>query len=336
MQPEKAGFFNEVKKVAKQIAALPVALTNVNYGDLNFNEIHHEIAAIQQVARDIELAKVEWLSPSVLNSLREPLKQCHHILNRIISFVGTRNDSPKEHQELVELARNRAETLMDIAAPALAYTLIVGGNLLLHHQQQVEVLAARAQAVQQETETLRLRMINAATEADGALKEVRGSAARAGIGVYISTFAREANVREREARFWLAISGVAAAFGLAAILTLFVRYEIPADAKSGSLVQLVLLRIVVVTFVSFLPLWCIRNYRNQRHLGIVNRHRETALATFQTFVAATTDEGTRNAVLLEATRCIFAPAQTGYLGGDESMPTDRVLEIVKTAIGKDG
>jgi len=53
-------------------------------------------------------------------------------------------------------------------------------------------------------------------------------------------------------------------------------------------------------------------------------------------VKASEDEQMKNAVLLEATHCIFAPAVTGYLGAEEENPSNRIVEILKTVGGSAG
>lgn len=63
----------------------------------------------------------------------------------------------------------------------------------------------------------------------------------------------------------------------------------------------------------------------------MNRHRAIALGTFETFVAGTSDDVTKNAILMEATRSIFAPVQTGYVAGDDDNSIGRVVEVVELA-----
>ena len=81
---------------------------------------------------------------------------------------------------------------------------------------------------------------------------------------------------------------------------------------------------------SYLTVWAARNYRAHRHLQVVNEHRQKALTTFDMFAAAAKDEATKNFVLVEVTRCIFAPTSTGYSGEEPAGPADRIIEIVKT------
>ena len=75
--------------------------------------------------------------------------------------------------------------------------------------------------------------------------------------------------------------------------------------------------------------------RAHRHNEVVNRHRQNALSSFETFVAAArADEQTKNAVLLEATRSIFALQPTGYDSTDaESAGSSQLIEVMRTLPG---
>jgi hypothetical protein len=81
--------------------------------------------------------------------------------------------------------------------------------------------------------------------------------------------------------------------------------------------------------------WCGKSYRAYRHNAVVNRHRQNALATFEAFAKAASDAETKNAVLLQATQCIFSPQQTGYVSGEPETAMPQVLEIVRN-VGKSG
>ena len=71
-------------------------------------------------------------------------------------------------------------------------------------------------------------------------------------------------------------------------------------------------------------------YRAHRHNFVINRHRLNALSTFEAFAKATDDQQIKNAVLLQATQCIFGPQPTGYISGEsESEGYPQILEIVR-------
>ena len=120
-------------------------------------------------------------------------------------------------------------------------------------------------------------------------------------------------------------------------LYLYVRDLHVAPAETTlALISTVFPRLITVTLLSTALIFCIRNFSAMMHNLIVNRHRQTALTTFKTFVNSTDDLGTRNAVLVQSTQAIFAPQPSGYLKADTEMPQmNQVTEIVRGVTGKD-
>ena len=117
---------------------------------------------------------------------------------------------------------------------------------------------------------------------------------------------------------------------LVAIASIFLLLPTGTLGDPGT-VQRIITKLVIISIFYFAALWASRNYRSHRHLSVVNKHRQSALSTFETFVKAANDDQTKNAVLLEATHCIFSPAVSGYLGAEEEGPANRIIEILKTA-----
>lgn len=78
----------------------------------------------------------------------------------------------------------------------------------------------------------------------------------------------------------------------------------------------------------------IKNYTAEKHLEVINTHRQNALETFDTFVAAAEgNRDTRDQVLLAATRAIFEANQSGYLstktsGSDSASPVQQIIKEV--------
>lgn len=74
-----------------------------------------------------------------------------------------------------------------------------------------------------------------------------------------------------------------------------------------------------------------RIYKALKHQITVNKHRANALKTFQAFVKAASNDNTRDAVLIETTRSIFANSPSGYLDTTDasSDSNTKILEIIK-------
>jgi hypothetical protein len=95
------------------------------------------------------------------------------------------------------------------------------------------------------------------------------------------------------------------------------------------LVQIVVGKLLGLGVLYYLLVLAARSYRANAHLAAVNRHRATALQVFSTFADSSSDEQTKNAVLLETTRCIYSHTSTGFLSGEEPSSPVQVVEILK-------
>lgn len=95
-------------------------------------------------------------------------------------------------------------------------------------------------------------------------------------------------------------------------------------------------RLIRVTLLLTAFVFCLKNFSALSHNYIVNRHRATALSTFQTFVTGSRDEQVRNAILLQASQSIFSAQPSGFLKGDSDSPqVTPVYEIAKTLVSKE-
>ncbi|HUO14726.1 MAG TPA: hypothetical protein VMX38_07050 [Verrucomicrobiae bacterium] len=114
--------------------------------------------------------------------------------------------------------------------------------------------------------------------------------------------------------------------------------EKSAPAENAAVtVQLALAKIIAFSILLSAVLWSGRIYRAHRHNYVVNKHRQNALSTFEAFAKATEgDNATKNAVLLQATQCIFSPQTTGYLPQEkEPEGSTQILEVIRgVASGK--
>ncbi len=99
-------------------------------------------------------------------------------------------------------------------------------------------------------------------------------------------------------------------------------------------VRAAIARVVILSFLFYGAIWAGRMYRAERHLYIVNKHRALALSTFETFVGGVHEQAIKDAVLLEATRCIFGPSPSGYLGRDEDISASRTIEVARASFGE--
>jgi heme/copper-type cytochrome/quinol oxidase subunit 2 len=160
-------------------------------------------------------------------------------------------------------------------------------------------------------------------------------------------FEQEALNHKRSANRWLfftilfvVLAGVAASvnFVKAQELAAHAFSSKTADAKPegfvGLEIQLTVAKLIILSILLSAGIWAGRVYKAHRHNFVINRHRRNALSTFQTFATGTSDPQIKNAVLLQATTCIFGPQNTGYINQEkESDAYPQILEIVR-GVGK--
>ena len=173
-------------------------------------------------------------------------------------------------------------------------------------------------------------------EAEDVLALVRKTAAEHGVSQQASYFRQEAEDHEKKAATWRwLIVGSAAVLGLYAIATLFL-HKIPSikPADHYELIQLAISKILIFGVLSFMLYLATKNYLAHKHNGVVNRHRQNALLTYEALVKAAKDTANKEVILTHASACIFAPQDTGYTGGPstEGPAAKSVVELLSSRV----
>ena len=172
-----------------------------------------------------------------------------------------------------------------------------------------------------------------------ALQKVRQAAAEAGVAQHAIHFQQEAESHRKQSRLWLAAAALfAGGIVLYATYSLEIQlHDIALSLPTAALVPIAVARILVISILSYGLLFCARNYGASRHNFIINRHRQNALSSFETFVKASGDVQTKDAVLLQATQSIFIPQPSGYLKVEGDLqPSGQIIEAMCADHQNDG
>lgn len=159
----------------------------------------------------------------------------------------------------------------------------------------------------------------------------REAAGTVGVSKYGNIFQLAANAHTKSASTWLLASWVLVlvAFVLA-IYSLWKPIPIPPDfTGNGAIIYIVVSKGIIASFLFVAIALSVRNHRAHRHNSVVNAHRQNALTTFETFVGASTDTATKDAVLIKASETVFGPVSSGYLGSEKDHSSPQLLEIVR-------
>ena len=268
----------------------------------------------------------------VTRLVEEARSQTERIVKEANSQTARQRDIAKatvaETERIVEEADSQTAQQRDIAKATVAET-----------ERIVEEARSALKSIQSiaAAETAQQRDIAKATvaeteriveEARSVLKSIQSIAAEAGVGQQSTVFGDQATNDRSTSEKWLVRACWAGGVSLVAVFVV-VFWPLSAETTSEA-VRTIGGRLAILTFFAFVLGFTVRQYTSSKHNEMVNLHRANALRTFTTFVGAASDQEMKDAVLLEATRAIFAPQPSGFLrAGHETESPSTIIEVIR-------
>lgn len=166
--------------------------------------------------------------------------------------------------------------------------------------------------------------------ADNILKSLKDTAAESGVTRHSKIFADEATDHKRWANIWF--WGILV-YLITTGIVIYLIWDVTPTIQNSNLYQIVqysLLKVVIFSILYYLLIFIMKNYNAHRHNFIVNKHKQNALSTFETFVGSTTSTEIKDAVLLQTTQSIFSNQISGYLKNEsEDNSPNKFIEIIR-------
>jgi len=162
--------------------------------------------------------------------------------------------------------------------------------------------------------------------------DARNTIASLGLDKFSGSFVQECKILSKRSKWWL----VAAVIFFVATLSFgfWLYYDTRSASNNVEQVVITLVRgTPLVVLLLTASLWSGRIYRALVHQVSVNRHRSLSLQTFEAFTSAANDQQIKDAVLMEATRTIFAHSSSGYFGSaqNEGNQNANLIEILRAS-----
>ena len=281
--------------------------------------------------RDLAACSLDGLSHTALSQLRSQAEQAQAFFNQILTFDPTKGNAASSRDALINQIRDNYDQHFQIVEPHLAYAIRKGTDFeALEREARQAVAAIRKAAADQKAQA-------DATQAQVAsvLEAVRTAAAEIGVSQHAINFKDQSDEHLKDSKTWLWRTGGLAVLAMVAMYALFIYPLHPETSftNSAQTIYAVASRLLVFSVIYFALLWAARNYMAHRHNYIVNKHRQNALSTFETFVkAGGSDQDVKNAILLQAAQSIFTAQPSGYLSKQPVQPPpSNLVEIIKAA-----
>ena len=306
---------------------------------LDFEYVYKDLLIVHAMLQKIlgySCEQLRGLSRGQIEQIRSCLIELDDYVNRISQFEIGDGNIKQKHQELVKDALGWVDPQKELLNNIIAY-LYSGKHRQL--ESQLVDLEGRYGALIGTGE--QAEMEREQTFGD-LVRNFRDVLAEKSVSRYTNIFSTQADKHRKSAKKWLIATGAFTIVFLAFVYVAFVLPQLKGDVGNGGWV--VSLRDIFTKALLLPPIYVwinrsIKNYTAQTHLEVINTHRQTALETFDAFVAAAEgNQETRDAVLLAATEAIFDANQTGYLttkGLDTKSPMQQMIKLIspKTPTG---
>jgi hypothetical protein len=322
----------EILGALKAIEPESLARTEVLGQDLSFKEGIPVFRRTISLFAELAECNLDNVPAERLGQLHSLAQQALHGFQEIQKFsVANASNPAATRNQLIAQVRDQWHAYYSHVTPEIAYSKGRGTD---YSQLEREARGALSQMKDQLAE-IRTEKDKGVAEIQGALEQVRRAAAEAGVAQHAIHFRNEASGYEKEARTWMVVGGL---FAVATIL--FAVFGLGSDlaklgetATTARVIQVIASRLVVLSVLTFGLAWAARNYSASRHNLVVNRHRQNALSTFETFVKAASDVQTKDAVLIQATQSIFCSQPSGFVKADAEAGGSQIVEVVRNMTG---
>lgn len=328
--PEHTALAERLTRRMTQIADGDLAAwTRPDLEGLSFAQLEPVLSRIQTGVRAVANAPTDDLPKPLLLSVSRAFDELEPRLDElkyfnVLNIAQQRNEPTQVRQNYLNQFGGAEARFWEWFAPFAAYVTAEGLR-----RTPDRAKAALESAVREATNG-REAVTRLQSDLEHVVEAARSAAANVGVAKHAGLFASEAKAFERESFRWFWATAFAAAITLIAVgVNLW--YTISRSDPGKWDVQLIVAKVLGFSLLLSATVWCGRMFRAARHNWVVNRHRQNALGSFETFVQGASDESTKNAVLLHAAQSIFQMQQTGYGGGDSDPSSPSTLiEVVRT------
>lgn len=321
----------ELKEVLKAFNELkPDQFVRDDLGvELNFREGLPYFERTIKLFKDLYHSNIDSLPFKVSNNLKGFADSAFQDFQQIKSFSLQQhpNNPADVRNRMINTIRDTYDKYYEYVTPVIAYSIRKGTDFEKLEADAKEKIKNLDSLIKTQEES-KEKMLS---DIDSTLEKVKRAAQDIGVAQHATHFKNEADDHSNSANNWLIATGILAGLTLLVGIGSLIHYfYIIQELSLSKNIQLAVSKLIVFSILLTGAVWSGRTYRAHRHNFVINKHRQNALSTFETFIKSSDDPQTKSAVLIQTTQCIFSPQFTGYTSGEhESHSNPQVLEIIR-------
>jgi hypothetical protein len=300
---------------------------------LNFRAAVPDAQLLVDLFRRLSAEALADFPDGQLQQVREHADSVYNLFSQVLAFSPAQSNPTNARENLVSSVKTVYPGVFSGLHPLIAYSL--------HRAADFQRLDAEARATMQGVTDQANGVIGQIqshnTEAARILGEIRKVAAEEGVTQQAAHFRTESEHHRAEAEVWrqktVRLAWAVGAFAVASLVLHKIPWLKPDSVYDAA--QLALSKVLVFGVLAYMLILSARNFLSHQHNAIVNRHRQNALMTHRALVEGAANTGARDAIMVHAASCIFAPQPTGYTAGakdgDVALPRSVVELMSKPA-----
>ncbi|MFC1614020.1 hypothetical protein ACFL5K_01855 [Gemmatimonadota bacterium] len=301
-------------------------ISRAEWGSLNFKDATADLDIFYNLVSDLSSLPVEKLTDNLIRTIITHMEDVLVSISEIDGFNIELQENPKQDREVIlSKLHSHIHPFFSNTANWIPYLVYLRGDL----KESSEKIANKMRDINKQAESTLSEMQNKLEKINSIISSAKQASSTIGAAVFSKDFAEESDKMKTTAKSWLRFSIYC--FLLSIVFLIHILLEIKPDLGLSETIQYVSTRIIILAVTVTAALWCGKIYKANMHQAVINRHRALSLQTFEAFKNATDDPLTKDAVLMEATRCVFSPQVTGFLESQDAgaLPSTQIVEIAK-------
>ena len=330
------GFIDFLKRInLEELDLEGLKRSDLSGAGFSFESVYQDFLVVHSMLREILASSHEWMlhfpRGIARNVVKQQLQEFYKNVREIEDFLIRGENPREEHDSLLQGIYRDCSSAKESLRDIVVY---LSSGKVSQRAAEVDDLVAQLRAENNRSvgmiDDTEKKLAEKEDEVDQLILKMQNQMTEKPISQYKAIFADQAKKHRDGAWFWLKMAGGATAVFFVAFAGLTILLGSEGSGLTGTLQNL----FTKGFLLSPIYVWLnrsIKNYTAQKHLEVINTHRQNALETFDTFVAAAEGKReTRDAVLLSATDAIFDANQTGYLStkgssADSKSPVQQII-----------
>jgi hypothetical protein len=297
--------------------------------DINFAEAVSCFRDMIEIIRELHQRELDRLPEDVLASIQKACKILEDRINEVKKFDLNTNAPRDVCNAIVDRVKKSYDSVVSPLLLPLAFTATQATDFD-RLEREAKGCLAEMERISEDTKQKLDGIQGEASEALGAIQE---QAAQGGVSKNAEFFKLDCEQHLANARTWKGWTIATAVITTVVTFAFFAASWFYTPQSTPAAIQYVASKVILISALFFVTVWCARNYKAQMHNHTLNKHRQNALQTFKTFIEGTSDERVKDAILLHTANAAFSPRSTGY---DHPEPDGHhqnpILEVVRQSI----